>query len=58
MKPQMSSVGLIRAKKLAESIESNYHREHRIKAEAEELMQDCANALEEVRKELGLLNSI
>lgn len=58
MKPQMSSVGLIKAKKLAESIESNYHREHRIKAEAEELMQDCANALEEVRNELGLLNSI
>ena len=52
MKPQMASVGLLKAKKLAEAIESNYHREHRIKADAEELMQLCSGALEEVRQEL------
>ena len=52
MKPQMASVGLLKAKKLAEAIESNYHREHRIKADADELMQLCTGALEEVRQEL------
>ncbi len=52
MKPQMASVGLLKGKKLAEAIESNYHRENRIKADADELMQLCAGALEEVRQEL------
>ncbi|MEO6167586.1 MAG: ATP-binding protein [Chitinophagales bacterium] len=55
MKPQMASVGLERAKKLAENIESNYHREERIAADVTELMNDCAAALEEVRHELSLI---
>ncbi|HUM48390.1 MAG TPA: response regulator, partial [Chitinophagales bacterium] len=55
MKPQMASLGLERAKKLAENIESNYHREERIAADADELMIECAAALEEVRQELGTI---
>ncbi|MEO6167587.1 MAG: ATP-binding protein [Chitinophagales bacterium] len=55
MKPQMASVGLLKAKKLAESIESNYHREERIAGDVEELMKECSAALEEVRQELGVI---
>ncbi|MEP7128675.1 MAG: ATP-binding protein [Chitinophagales bacterium] len=52
MKPQMASLGLSRAKKLAETIESNYHREERISGDVELLMNDCTAALEEVKSEL------
>lgn len=54
MKPQLASLGMSNAKKLAESIESNYHREERIHPAAEILLTECLAALEEVRLELGI----
>ncbi len=53
MKPQLKSLGMMSASKLAEKIESEYYREHDIPANAEALIQECSSAVQEVRKELG-----
>lgn len=55
MKPQLASLGLLKAKKICESIESNYHREERIADDATGLLEECAAALEEVKQELGVI---
>lgn len=54
MKPQMASLGMARAKKMAETIESNYHREERIPVDAAVLLDECAAALLEVKRELEI----
>lgn len=54
MKPQLASLGMSNARKLAESIESNYHREERIQPAAEVLITQCLAALEEVKQEMGM----
>ncbi len=53
MKPQLKSLGMMIASKLAEKIESEYYREHDIPANAEALIPECSSAVQEVRKELG-----
>ena len=47
--------GLMKAKKMCESIEQNYHREERIAEDATELLNECTAALEEVKQELGVI---
>jgi signal transduction histidine kinase/CheY-like chemotaxis protein/HPt (histidine-containing phosphotransfer) domain-containing protein len=55
MKPQLAGLGLHHIRQLAESIETNFHREEKIRQEAVLVLKYGQQAVEEVRHELGII---